>query len=92
VPEAVVYHDRTASGNGVGDAAAIIARKHKSRDVRRWSLLNQQLIFKKYWHLQDFISKLNIVCYLIKSFVFSLFFEQFLLKDFLTIFRKEGKV
>jgi len=88
VPEAVVYHDRTAAGIGISDVAVIAARKNKSHEVRRWSLLNQQLIFKKYWHLQNFVSKLNIIFYLIKSFFYCLFFEQFLLSDYLTIFSK----
>jgi GT2 family glycosyltransferase len=92
VPEAVVYHDRTATGTGSSDAAAIKARSGKSLDVRRWSLLNQQLIFKKYWHLQDFISRLNIIFYLIKSFFYSLVFEQFLLKDYFTIFSRKAKL
>jgi len=50
VPEAIVYHDRTLRRvrniRRRGDAA----RKKQKRDVLRWSLLNQQLIFKKYWH------------------------------------------
>jgi len=92
VPEAVVYHDRTAAGIGINDAAVIAARKYKSRDVRRWSLLNQQLIFKKYWHLQNYISKINIILYLTKSFLYCLVFEQFLLKDFLQIFSRKNKL
>jgi GT2 family glycosyltransferase len=92
VPEAVVYHDRTAAGVGTSDVAAILARKNKSREVKRLSLVNQQLIFKKYWRSQDFISRLNIIFYLIKSFFYSLFFEQFLLKDVLTIFKKYGRM
>ena len=91
VPEAVVYHDRTAGGSGTSDAAAIAVRKNKSRDVRRWSLLNQQLIFKKYWHLQNIVSKINIILYLIKSFFYCLIFEQFLFKDYLTIFQKKAE-
>jgi|WetSurMetagenome_2_1015567.scaffolds.fasta_scaffold01501_2 GT2 family glycosyltransferase len=87
VPEAVVYHDRTAAGAGESDLAVIKARKNKSREVRRISLLNQQLIFKKYWRSQNFISKINIIFYLVKSFAYTLVFERFLLKDFLTIFR-----
>jgi len=92
VPEAVVYHDRTAAGTGGGDLAAIAARKNKSRAVKRQSLLNQQLIFRKYWHLQDYFSRLNIVIYLIKSFFFSLFFEQYLLADVLTIMANKAKI
>jgi GT2 family glycosyltransferase len=92
VPEAVVYHDRTASGEGGGDLGAIKARAGKSREVKRLSLVNQQLIFKKYWHLQNIISKIDIIIYLLKSFFYSLFFEQYLLPEVLTIFRKKDKV
>jgi GT2 family glycosyltransferase len=86
VPEAAVYHDRTAYGAGESDLGAVRARRGKNIEIKRWSMLNQQLIFKKYWQGQNFISKLNIIFYLSKSFFYSLFFEQFLLKDFLTIF------
>jgi GT2 family glycosyltransferase len=92
VPEAVVYHDRTAAGSGTGDLAAIAARKNKSQAVKRMSLVNQQLIFKKYWHLQNFVSRMNIIIYLAKSILYSLVFERFLLKDSLTIFRKSDKL
>jgi GT2 family glycosyltransferase len=92
VPEAIVYHDRTAEGSGTGNLEAIKARRSKSVQVKRWSLLNQQLIFKKYWHLQNFASKLNIVLYLLKSFFYSFFFERPLLKDMLTIFKKSDNL
>jgi GT2 family glycosyltransferase len=88
VAEAVVYHDRTAPGAGEGDLGAIKARSGKNIQVKRWSMLNQQLIFKKYWHLQNLVSKLNIILYLSKSFFYTLPFERYLLKDFLTIFNK----
>jgi len=92
VPEAIVYHDRTAQGVGTGNLEAIRARQGKSIQVKRWSLLNQQLIFKKYWHLQNLTSKLNIIFYLLKSFFYSFFFERPLLHDLLTIFEKSDNL
>jgi GT2 family glycosyltransferase len=92
VPEAIVYHDRTAAGAGTGDLEVIRARQGKNIQVKRWSLLNQQLIFKKYWHLQNFVSKSNIIYYLLKSFFYSLFFERPLLKDVLTVFKKSDNL
>ncbi|MDD5527456.1 MAG: glycosyltransferase family 2 protein [Patescibacteria group bacterium] len=80
VPEAVVYHDRTAAGAGTSDAAAIIARKNKSMEVKRLSLVNQRLIFKKYWHLQSLWSKLNIIWHRLKVFAYISIFERDLLK------------
>jgi N-acetylglucosaminyl-diphospho-decaprenol L-rhamnosyltransferase len=90
VPEAAVYHDRTASGLGIGDLAAISARKNKSREVKHLSLINQQLIFKKYWQLQSFSSRLCITVYMLKSFFYSLIFERYLLKDFLAFFKNKA--
>jgi GT2 family glycosyltransferase len=76
VPEAVVYHDRTASGSGSGDWASIKARQGKSLQVRRWSAANQRLIIKKYWHLQSFWSKLNIVWRRLKFLAYAAIFER----------------
>lgn len=81
VPEAVIYHDRTATASGEGDLAVAANRKNKSRQVKKWSFLNQQIIFIKYWRLQSWTNKLAIVWYEIKMIVFILIFEQYLLSE-----------
>lgn len=80
---AIVYHDRTASGKGGGNLGIALNRKNKSRQVKAWSFLNQQIIFYKYWRLQGFFDKLNIVWYQIKTFIFITLFEQYLFKEWL---------
>jgi GT2 family glycosyltransferase len=83
--EAIGWHDRTAAIKGRGDLAVIRARKTKSGNVRRWSLVNQEILFRKYWHLQSWRSKIAIIIYRLKVFIWIILFERFLLKDYLTI-------
>jgi len=92
VPEAVIYHDRTAAGAGEGDLAVALNRKNKSRQVKRWSFFNQQIIFIKYWRLQNWHNKLAIVWYELKMIVFALFFEQYLLKEFFKLWQIKNRI
>ncbi len=85
VPEAVGWHDRTAALAGKGDLAVIKARRSKSANVRRWSVVNQEIMFRKYWHLQTNKSKFAITIYRLKVLAWILLMERFLLKDYLAI-------
>lgn len=81
VENAVIYHDRSSGGNRQNDLAVILNRKNKSRQIKKWSFLNQQIIFRKYWKLQSWRNKLAIIFLEIKILVFVLFFEPYLLKE-----------
>ena len=87
VPDAVVYHDRTAAVSGQGIKDFWQGRKAKSRQVRAWSFRNQHLIFYKYWKKQDIVNKGIIAAKVLSMFIFSLIFEQFLLKQYCCLFR-----
>jgi len=82
VAEAVVYHDRTAAGKGESNLQIALNRKNKGRQAKKWSFLNQQIIFIKYWQLQNWQNKLAIIWQEIKMFIFILLFEQYLLGQF----------
>jgi len=92
VPDALIYHDRTAAGGGKSDLAVASNRKNKSRQVKRWSFLNQQIIFIKYWRLQDWHNKLSIIWYGFKMIAYALFFEQYLLQEFISLYRIKNKI
>ncbi len=92
VPEAVFYHDRTVSGRGGGDLAVILNRKNKSKQAKIWSWRGQQIIFIKYWRHQNLWSKINIIFYEIKAFLFALLFERYLIKEFLTIYKEKSNI
>lgn len=83
IPEAIIYHDRTAAVSGQGLRGFWHDRKAKSRKIRAWSFRNQHLIFLKYWKKQNFVNKIIISLNVLFLFIFSLIFEQFMLKEYI---------
>jgi len=92
VAGAIVYHDRTAHAKGESNLKIALNRKSKSRQVKKWSFLGQQIIFIKYWHLQNFWNKLAIVWHEIKMIIFILLFEQYLLGEFWQLWKIRKKI
>lgn len=92
ITESVVYHDRTVSSTGNGIISDIKDRRSRSRKTRSWSFLNQQIIFIRYWSLQSLYNKVLIVLFEIKSFIFIILFERFLLGEFITLFKIRKKI
>jgi len=92
ISEAIIYHDRTAAAAGESDIEIAKNRKRKSRQVKIWSFLNQQIIFLKYWRQQNFINKLAVIWFELKIVLFILFFEQYLLKEFNTLINIKSKI
>lgn len=87
VPEAIVYHDRTAAISGQGIKDFWRDRQSKSRQVRAWSFRNQHLIFLKYWKKQNFVNKIIITLKILFLLIFSLILEQFLLKEYICLLK-----
>jgi len=92
VSGSIIYHDRTASSGGENYLDIIKNRKGRNKDIKAWSFLNQQIIFVKYWSLQNFYNKLKIVWYQIRVFVFILLFERFLLMEYINLFKIIRKI
>ena len=92
VSDALVYHDRSASSWGEDDWQVAMNRKNKTRQVKKWSFLNQQIIFIKYWKLQNFKNKLAIILYKIKMIVFILLFEQYLLRQLVELSKIKNNI
>ncbi len=79
IPEALIYHDRTASPAGESWIKVALNRKNKSRQVKRWSFLNQWILVLKYSGLShSFRVKFRIWTYQLVSLIFALFFETYL--------------
>ena len=87
VPDAIVYHDRTASAEGISDLEIALNRKNKSRLVREWSFLNQQIIFIKFWGKTNLMDKIQIIWYEVKAFIYIILFEQYLLGQIAKLYR-----
>lgn len=92
VSQAVVYHDRSGAGAGAGDLATALNRKNKSRPIKQWSFLNQQIIFIKYWRLQSLANKIAIIWFEFKILVFILLVEPYLLKECFKVFKIKNKI
>lgn len=92
VSEAVVYHDRSASAAGNSDLQIALNRKNKTRQVKTWSFLNQQIIFIKYWRLQNWKNKLTIIWYEIKTIIFVMLFERYLIRQYSELIRIKNKI
>ena len=92
VIEAVAYHDRSGAGIGEDNLAVALNRKNKSRPVKKWSFLNQQIIFIKYWRLQSLADKIAIIRFEFKMLIFILFFEPYLLKELINLNKIRHKI
>jgi GT2 family glycosyltransferase len=79
ISDAIAYHDRTASAAGESSWQIIKNRGNKSRQVRIWSFVNQQIIYWKYWRTISGRDKLVLVWNQIKLLIFIILFEQYLL-------------
>lgn len=87
-PTAVAYHNRSAASKGGNILEIAINRKSKSKTVKRWSYLNQWILLLKYKNLPFFWRvKLAAGWYQLKSFIFILIFEQYLLKEFFVLWK-----
>ena len=82
ISEAVFYHDRSAKLSKAGPFSSLFSRKSKSKQVRSWSFRNQHYIFVKHFKYQTRGNKMLIIARISYLFIFSLLFEQFLLKEY----------
>lgn len=81
VPEAIVYHDRTAASLGSGFWQTLKNRRNKSRSVKKWSFLNQWIMLLKFKDAMPEEVRKESYNYYLKASIFILFFEPYLLKQ-----------
>lgn len=82
VPEAIIYHDRTAAADGGGLISLLRNRNKKSVLVRSWSFINQHLLYVKFFKRESLKSKMVIISSVVLMFFYVLLFESFLLKEY----------
>lgn len=86
VNSALIYHDRSTKSLGAGFKNLLKSRSNKSSQARSWSFTNQHFIFIKHFKAQDLSAKVVILIKILGFFIFSLIFEQFLLKNYKQVF------
>jgi len=78
LPNAIAYHDRTVSGKGESGLQIFKNRKNKSKQARVWSMINQQIIYWKYWRVINWKDKIFLIWNQCQFLFNMIFFEQFL--------------
>ncbi len=92
-PKAVAYHDRTVKSSGKGIFSIIKNRWNRNPKYKQWSWLNHHIILKKFidnnysWKV-----RLATFFYEIKTFIYILFFETYLLKQYWELFKLRNKI
>lgn len=81
VNDALVYHDRSAKSSGQSIFSKIASRRSKSHMVRRWSFVNQQLIWRKHWRHERLPSQVLVFFLYLASLIWAFLFERFLLNN-----------
>jgi len=86
--KAVAYHNRAVAAIGATNLNIALNRRNKSRLVKQWSFLNQWILLLKIKDLPFSLNvKLATAWYQLKSLVFVLLFEPYLLKELVVLWK-----
>lgn len=89
LPEAVIYHDRTATKVGQSVWSQLRNRRRESKLIRQWSYLHQLMIFIKYWNVpKSLSSRWQELFYQKKRLLAAIFFEPFVLSGWLKLWQQ----
>lgn len=92
-PNAIAYHDRTIESQGHNIFAIIKNRWKRNKTIKEWSWINHHIILKKMVD-KDYSNSVRLKTwwYEFKSFIYILFFEPFLLKQYWQLFKMRNKI
>lgn len=89
LPEAVIYHDRTAAKVGQSVWSQLRNRRRESKLIRQWSYLHQLMIFIKYWNLpKSLSSRWQEMFYQKKRLLAAILFEPFVLSGWCKLWQQ----
>ncbi len=92
-PLAVVYHDRSLSKVGKGLVGIIRGRLGRKKQYREWSWLNHHIILQKVSGLNySRDAKLKTKWFELKSFIYILVAEPYLLKQWFRLFKMREEI
>jgi GT2 family glycosyltransferase len=90
---AKVYHHRTASPKGESNIKIALNRLRKDKRVKKWSFINHWIILLKIKDLPfSWRVKFATAWYQLKSIIFVLLFEQYLLKELVALWKIKDKI
>ncbi|MDA3802673.1 MAG: glycosyltransferase family 2 protein [Patescibacteria group bacterium] len=83
----LIFHDRSIGNFSTNFLSKIKNRKKNSVISRKYSFVNQHLLYLKHFKKQILKDKIRIILRITSLFIFSLIFEQFLLKEYKNIIK-----
>lgn len=92
-PTAVINHDRSVAAKGKGIFGIIQGRIGRARKYKEWSWLNHHIILQKMFNRsypRDV--KIKTIWYEIKSNMYVLFFEPFIIKQWMKLFKMRNQI
>ena len=91
-PLASAYHDRTVESSGHGIINIVKSRKGRDKKYKEWSWLNHHIILKKILKFNTTRTKAQTLWYEIKSNIYVLIAEPFLLKQVLKLWKLRKQI
>jgi glucose-1-phosphate thymidylyltransferase len=92
-PNAVVYHDRSVTAGGKGIVGIVMGRLNRKKEYKEWSWLNHHIILQKMMdrnYSRDV--KLKTYWYEIKSNIYVLFAEPFMITQWWKLFKMRKQI
>ncbi|MFH1564878.1 MAG: sugar phosphate nucleotidyltransferase [bacterium] len=92
-PTAIAYHKRSLFSKGDGIISIVGGRWNRGKEQKEWSWSGHHIILQKILR-NDFSANVyfKTLWYEFKSFVYILFFEPFLLKQYLQMFKLRSQI
>lgn len=87
--KSILYHDRTTAFYGRGIISFILNRKSQNRKIKKWSFYNQHLIYIKYFAKESIYSQTVVISRILLYFIFSLILEQYNLKLYKKLWKRQ---
>jgi len=91
-PNATIYHDRTVHIKPRGIINIIRSRIGRNKKYKEWSWLNHHIILQKMLRGNSLDVKLSTFWYEIKTLIYILIFEPYLLKQIWELYRLRDKI
>ncbi len=86
IPQALAYHDRTASGGTL--SKRLLQRWDRTRSAKGYSFVNQHLLYRKYWTQQTSKDKFLIILHVFMRFGAAIVLEPYLLAHYRYIIKR----
>ena len=91
-PTALVFHDRSVRSFGDGIFDTIKSRRQRKKHYKEWAWLNHHIILQKIADDISGVSKIKTLFYELKTAIYLLFFEPYVLKQVWSLWKMRDQI